>query len=433
MSSLPGCRFDITGASGSQGLLTPKSGWRAIVFPRGGYAAADSTGVNITMDSNDAANRFAANNWVQVGLSTANIRQVTLVGAGTVRVNSAVTVSENDRIYLIGNTQPTVSGGSATYITPNTLIRQRDDDAADLYSNSMVTSNADGLVQFFGGPAYFDVLIQDGNQANQGSIIDVACGAVEGISTSQVSLFGATVTINANVGITGSLVLSGTLLVGQTTTVGGALGVTGTFLVGATATMNANAGVTGTLTVGATATLSGGVVVGGTLTMGAGGVIGGLSVTTGIFGVSNQPRAWLLNSANQSSISGSEVALTWDTEQFDVGSLHTGSSASINITNPGFYLFIGQVQWATIVGATGVPSTYTSRIKKNDSSTYIISQRIDIIGSTGSGFVQTLSGMDLAAAGDYYHLTVANTSGTTQTVTCTAFKLNSAFQAAKLF
>ena len=177
MASIPGFRFDITGASGSTGLLGPKNSWRAYVFPRGGYASADSTGSLITFDSASVASRFAVNNWIQAGLLTANIRQVGAVGGNSISISgAALTVSENQRIFLIGNTEPTVSGGSATYVTPNTIVRQRDDDAADLYTNSMITTNSDGLVQGFAQTALYDLIIQDGNQANQGSLIDLPVG-----------------------------------------------------------------------------------------------------------------------------------------------------------------------------------------------------------------------------------------------------------------
>lgn len=194
MSSIPGFRLDITGATGSLGVLGPKSGYRCYVLPRGAYASQDSTGSLLTFDSASVAARFSVGNWVQAGLATANIRQVSAVGGNSISVNTSVTVSENDRIYLIGNTEPTVVGGSATYTTPNTLIRQRDDDAADLYTNSMLTTDTNGMVQGFGLPQMTDILVQDGNRANVGSVIDQMLGVVEGISTTEPSYFGATIT-----------------------------------------------------------------------------------------------------------------------------------------------------------------------------------------------------------------------------------------------
>ena len=149
MAFIPGFRFDITGASGSQGLLSPKESWKAYIFPRGGHASQDSTGQLVTVDSNDVASRFKSGDWIQVGLSVANIRQVSSVGGNSFTIGGGdITVSENDRIFLIGSTQPTVTGAVATYLTPDTIIRQRDDDASTIFSDSMVTSNNNGLIEF---------------------------------------------------------------------------------------------------------------------------------------------------------------------------------------------------------------------------------------------------------------------------------------------
>lgn len=283
MSAIPGVRLDITGASGSQGLLGPKSSWRVYVLPRGGYAAQSSTGTLVTFDSAAIAGRFAALNWIQAGLDTANIRQVAAVGGNSLSVSgSALTIAENDYIFLIGNTQPTVTGGSATYTIPATVIRQRDDDAADLYTNSMVTTNSDGLAQFFSTPAVYDAIIQDGNQANQGSIIALPVGVAEGVSTSFASTFGATVTINAFLGVSGSVGISGTLTVGQTTTLNAAMGVTGWATFGTSVTVAGALGVTGHATFGSTITGHGNLGITGSM------VVGGSLGVTGVLGVTGQ-------------------------------------------------------------------------------------------------------------------------------------------------
>jgi hypothetical protein len=210
MSAIPGVRFDITGASGSQGLLSPKDSWRTYVFPRGGYASQSSTGAQVTFDSASVASRFAVNNWVQGGLLTGNIRQVMGVGGNSITLNSALTVATNDRIFLIGNTQPTVNGGSATYTTPDTLIRQRDDDGATLYTNSMVTSDTNGGVQWFAGAGVYDCMVQDGNGANQGAIYDLPVG----ISADYPVTFGVTVTMHGGLSVDGSLGVTGSLVIG---------------------------------------------------------------------------------------------------------------------------------------------------------------------------------------------------------------------------
>ena len=229
MASIPGVRFDITGASGSQGLLSPKSSWRAYILPRGGYASQDSTGTLLTFDSASVASRFAVNNWIQAGLLVANIRQVSAVEGNSFSVSgAALTVNENDRIFLIGNTQPTVTGGSATYTIPDSIVRQRDDDGATLFTNSMITSNANGLIQFFSETTIYDCIIQDGNQSNQGSIVDIPVGTVGGVSTDLGGIFGTTVTLHAALGVTGWATF------GSSVTIHGALGVTGTIVSGAT-------------------------------------------------------------------------------------------------------------------------------------------------------------------------------------------------------
>ena len=283
MASIPGVQFSITGTTGSQAALSAKSGYFAYVFPRGAWASQDSTGTVITFDTADIASRFAADDWIQVGLATANLRKVNAVGGNSLSVQgSAVTVTEDNRIFLIGSTQPSTSGGSATYTIPATIIRHRDDDSSDRYTNSMVTSNSDGLIQLYATQGLYDVLIQDGNQGNQGYIADLAVGTVEGVSTTLWAVFGATVTINAALGVTGTLTAN-------TVTVNQALGVTGWATFGSTVTMNSTLGVTGAATLsgwatfGSTVTISGALGVTGTAAFGAtatfSGVITGVSAT----------------------------------------------------------------------------------------------------------------------------------------------------------
>ena len=263
MASIPGVQFSITGATGSQAALSAKSGYFCYVFPRGAWASQDSTGTLITFDSADIASRFAADDWIQVGLATGNLRKVNAVGGNSLSVQgAAVTVTEDNRVFLIGSTQPSTSGGSATYTIPATIIRHRDDDTSDRYTNSMLTSDSDGLIRFYATQGIYDTLIQDGNQGNQGYIADLPVGTVEGVSTVLWAVFGATVTINAALGVTGTITAN-------TVTVNRALGVTGWATFGQTVTMNAALGVTGWATFGASVTLSGPLGVTGTATFGA--------------------------------------------------------------------------------------------------------------------------------------------------------------------
>src|SRR3990167_173576 len=445
MASVPGVQFSITGTTGSQAALSAKSGYFAYVFPRGAWASQDSTGTLITFDSADIASRFAADDWIQVGLATGNLRKVNAVGGNSLSVQgAAVTVTEDNRVFLIGSTQPSTSGGSATYTIPATIIRHRDDDTSDRYTNSMLTSDSDGLIRFYATQGIYDTLIQDGNQGNQGYIADLPVGTVEGVSTVLWAVFGATVTINAALGVTGTITantvtvnralgVTGWATFGQTVTMNANAGVTGTFTVGSTLTAHAAFGTTGWATFGSTVTMSSALGVTGTVMLGANGIIGGLSVTSGVFGVSAQPRVLLVNSSNQTVSSGTSRRLTWDTEHVDIGGLHSGSSSAINITSPGLSLLIGQVEWSGPVGTTGTNTPYITTIMKNLNGQYEVAEVHSIMGVTGIGLKQLVSGIDTAAAGDYYDLLATHSSGTTQTVTCTASHVNTQFAAVKLF
>lgn len=334
MASIPGFRFDITGASGSQGLLGPKNSWRAYILPRGAYASQDSTGTLLTVDSADAANRFASNVWIQVGLSTASIRQVNVVDGDSFSISgAALTVSENDRIFLIGNTQPTVTGGSATYTTPDTVIRRRDDDAGSTYSNSMITSDSNGLIQGFAETNFYDAIIQDGNQSNQGSLIDMSVGVVEGVSVSGAALFGATVTVNGQLGVTGWATF------GSTVTMNAALGVTGHAVFGVTITGHANFGITGHATIGGSASI-------GT----------SLSVLGTFSAVMPRVRVYFDNpftTGNSfTTATGASNIVTWADVLYDVGDMFaSGSSSLITVPEDGVYALNAGIQYAN--NATG--------------------------------------------------------------------------------
>ena len=423
MANIPGAQFSITGASGVNGLLGAMSAWRSYVFPRGGYASQASTGTTITFDTAAVASRFAVNQWIQAGLLTANIRQVSGVGGNSITISGAnLTVAKNDRIYLIGNTQPTVTGGSATYTTPASLIYQRDDDTADLYTNSMITSDSNGLIQIFGSPGQYDVMIQDGNQSNQGSIIDLPIGA-DGVSTSSNAYFGASVTIAGALGVTGWATF------GVTTTIGGALGVTGWATFGSTVTMNAQLGVTGWATFGSTTTINGAIgatgwaTFGSTVTVnGALGVTngftvrGGATITTGIFGISDQPRAILYNASTITigGGAGATTTITWDSALVNVGPLYASGSTSSRISIPigmqGFYIFSANVPTS---GVTGNPSFMIMSIRKNG-ATVIAKNRIT--PTSGNVDDMLLSVTNPASANDYYEVLIGNISGGTSNI-----------------
>lgn len=433
MADIPGVRIDITGASGTQGLLAPMPNWRLYVFPRGGYASQASSGATITFDTAAVASRFAVNNWIQSGLSTANIRQVSGVGGNSITVSgSNLTVSKGDRIFVIGNTQPTINGSSATYLTPASFIYQRDDDTSDLYTNSMLTSDSNGTVQPFAQVGIYDALIQDSNQSNQGSIVDLTFGA-QGVSTSSWSVFGSTVTFNANIGVTGSA------LFGATVTINGALGTTGWATFGSTVTMNAQLGVSGTATFGtttiysgwatfgATATFNGAVGITGTLAVAQ--VIGGLSVTTGVFGVSQQPRVRAYGTSAITSVAGTSTAIPWDSESFGVGGLHAAGATSSRITAAmtGVYHFSTNLLYSGISTGGGGPTKSVS-LRKNGAAP------VAVFWQQASGVTTSdhLCAIDYAVAGDYYEVVLLLYGAAGAAAQLTATSQSSYFSAVKV-
>ena len=375
MASIPGFQFNVTGASGTQGLLAPQSGWRAYILPRGASVKQSASGTLLTFDSASAASRFAVNNWIQVGLDTSYIRQVSAVGGNSIAVSGAnISASLNARVFLIGNTQPTVSGGSATYTVPNTLVYTTDDDAGSFSTNSMFTSDSNGLVQGWAATNFYDAIVQDGNRTNQLGIYDLAVGAVEGIS------------------------LTGSALMGGSLTVNGALGVTGWATFGSTVTMNANAGVTGTLTVDGAATFNAAVGITGTLGVsGAATFHGAIGVTgTAVFGTSV-------------TLNGALGVTGWAT----FGSTVTITGA-IGVTGTG--AFGSTVTMNANAGVTGtliVGQTFTATAGASFGSTAYISGTCQIAGAfQGSTAVSLVTGTTTALGAGFVFLmqSIANTT-----------------------
>ena len=145
MASLSGFRFDITGASGTQGLLSPQSSWRAFILPRGGNASQSSTGSLITFDSEDVAARFAKDNWIQAGLSAENIRKVFAVSSNSFSiVGAAVVVAKNDRTVLI-SAAAVVQMDPVAVVVRDDVARCSGKAVTDLIANSG-TADVDAVV-----------------------------------------------------------------------------------------------------------------------------------------------------------------------------------------------------------------------------------------------------------------------------------------------
>jgi hypothetical protein len=70
--------------------------------------------------------------------------------------------------------------------------------------------------------------------------------------------------------------------------------------------------------------------------------------TTGAVNLPSQPRCRVYNSANQTLTTATEASITWDSEQFDDGGLHSTSSNTERLTAPvaGTYMIILNVNFA---------------------------------------------------------------------------------------
>src|SRR3990167_9223243 len=180
MGSINGFASSITGTTGSTNALEPKVGWRIYICPRCIHASANGSASPIVADSTAAAARIAVNDWFQVGTDVAKIRQCSAVaGTSFAYSGTAISVTAGDRIVVIGTTQPSVTGSSATY-TPNTLVYSRDDDASTAVTNSMVTSDANGGYQFWASDNQYDLIVQDNTQACRDIVEDVIIGRAAG-------------------------------------------------------------------------------------------------------------------------------------------------------------------------------------------------------------------------------------------------------------
>lgn len=117
----------------------------------------------------------------------------------------------------------------------------------------------------------------------------------------------------------------------------------------------------------------------------------------------------LYKTGSQSTATNTNVEITWDSEQVDVGGFHDNVTNNGRITIPsgraGKYLFIAQISWAA-TSTTGYRRHY---IYKNGSSIASALQP----GMSGTSTEQTLitSLVDTAAVGDYYQVFAFQNTG----------------------
>jgi hypothetical protein len=124
-------------------------------------------------------------------------------------------------------------------------------------------------------------------------------------------------------------------------------------------------------------------------------------------------RVRLRNSANIAGGVGTNV-ITWDTEDYDIGSLHTGSSSLITIPVGGDlapWHFVAQVEWDNNV--TGYRELH---IFKNGASIARVRQ-LPLATAGPNGLIQQVTLVDQPAVGDTFQVETFDNSGGARTIT----------------
>lgn len=166
-----------------------------------------------------------------------------------------------------------------------------------------------------------------------------------------------------------------------------------------TAPLNSSNSTVRALHVTANSTIGGNLVVTGTLSAGA---FAFSSVVT----ADAQPRCKVVKASTQSVNNATWTALSWLTQEFNVGAMHsTGSNPSrITVDSTGVYLF-GATVASTLNGQSGFVS-----LRKNGNT--FIASRVKFLGNSSlseSGHVTTIEQM--TSTGDYVECMVFQNTG----------------------
>ena len=132
---------------------------------------------------------------------------------------------------------------------------------------------------------------------------------------------------------------------------------------------------------------------------------GGLAGTT--VSMSSMPRCRLYNSAAQTASSGSNLTLLWDTETYDVGSMHSTASNTSRITIPsdGYYFFHGHIAWVA-----GTADTWRLvRLYKNGATEICSYYGLPSVNT--KSFSVSITQVVAAVAGDYFELMAYQDTG----------------------
>lgn len=139
----------------------------------------------------------------------------------------------------------------------------------------------------------------------------------------------------------------------------------------------------------------------------------GMNILASGINLTNQYRCQLINSGAQSITTNVETVLSWDSENFDVGALHSTTSNTSRITIPtsadGVYLLNTYINWSL-----NNSDWRWIGIKLN--GTNIAMDRRSPVNEAGA----TCSVISNAVAGDIFTVAVYQNSGSTLTVAATS-------------
>lgn len=129
---------------------------------------------------------------------------------------------------------------------------------------------------------------------------------------------------------------------------------------------------------------------------------------TAVQTAANQPRAGAYNNTTQAVADDTATAITFNSEDYDVGTLHSVASLTSRFTVPagggGIYLVIGQVNFAA--DADGFRRVY---VRKNGGTGYV-GGSVQAVGGAVAAMLTVCTLVSLAAA-DYVEIIAHHTAG----------------------
>lgn len=192
--------------------------------------------------------------------------------------------------------------------------------------------------------------------------------------------------------------------------------INGTARLNSSASTLASLSVTGGSTLN-TLNMTGGLTVASLNVSGVSTLVGNVSIG-GIYTAPTQPRVSVFSSVVTQISSGSTTVVTFESEQYDVGSFHSTSANTSRLTVPagssGLYVCVGQVYARTNASAPD----YQLAILKNSSQKIAVEH---LLSSLASGSIQVHGVLQLDAADIVELAVIAPSGGSTLSIGITTF------------